>query len=187
VTKWATKARADGHEILLQVPMEPFDYPDNDPGPQTLLSTLSPEQNIDRLHWFLSRFQGYIGVSNFMGARFTANDAALSPVLRDIGKRGLFYLDDGASQRSLAPKIMADAKLPFLKADVVLDARPSWQEIDQALERLEKVANEQGFAVGSAGPLPIAIERIARWAKAAEGRGVIVVPISAILARQKQS
>ncbi len=187
LSKWVAKARAGSHEVLLQIPMEPFDYPDNDPGPQTLLSTISAEQNLDRLHWFLSRTQGYVGVTNFMGARFTANDAALAPVLRDIGKRGLLYLDDGASQRSLAPKILGDAKLPFLKGDIVIDARPSWQEIDQSLERLEKIAAEQGFAIGTAGALPISIERIARWAKAAEARGVIVVPISAILARQKQS
>ena len=31
------RAREAGHEVLLEVPMEPFDYPDNDPGPQTLL------------------------------------------------------------------------------------------------------------------------------------------------------
>lgn len=187
LSKWVARARGEGHEILLQVPMEPFDYPDNDPGPQTLLSTISTEQNLDRLHWFMSRFQGYVGITNFMGARFTANDAALSPVLRDIGKRGLLYVDDGASQRSLANKILAEAKLPSLKAHIVLDARPSWQEIDQALERLEKIANEQGYAIGTAGALPVSIERIARWAKAAEGRGVIVVPVSAILALQKQS
>lgn len=187
LSKWAAQARSAGHEILLQVPMEPFDYPDNDPGPQTLLSTISAEQNLDRLHWFMSRFQGYIGVTNFMGARFTSNDSALGPVLRDIGKRGLLYVDDGASQRSLAPKILTEEKLPFLKADIVLDARPTWQEIDQALDRLEKIASEQGHAIGSAGALPVSIERIARWARAAEDRGVIVVPLSAILARQKQS
>ena len=75
--KLAERARAQRHEILLQVPMEPFDYPDNDPGPQTLLTTLSPEQNLDRLYWHLSRFQGYAGIANFMGARFVAADAVM--------------------------------------------------------------------------------------------------------------
>ncbi len=51
----ATRARTAGHEIVLQVPMEPFDYPDNDPGPQTLLTALTPQQNIDRLHTVLSK------------------------------------------------------------------------------------------------------------------------------------
>src|SRR5262249_23135912 len=64
LTRWVARARSEGHEVLLQVPMEPFDYPDNDPGPQTLLTTLSPAQNVDRLHWFMSRFQGYVGISN---------------------------------------------------------------------------------------------------------------------------
>ena len=87
--KLAEHARADEHEVLLQVPMEPFDYPDNDPGPQTLLTSLSTEQNIDRLHWLMSRFQGYVGVMSYMGARFTASEPALAPVLQDAAKRGL--------------------------------------------------------------------------------------------------
>ena len=102
--RWVTRARGEGHEVLLQVAMEPFDYPDNDPGPQTLLTSLSAEQNIDRLHWFMSRFQGYVGVANFMGTRFTATEQALSPVLREVAKRGLIYFDDGSSPRSLAAR-----------------------------------------------------------------------------------
>src|SRR5918995_7358946 len=86
-SKLAERARAQRHEILLQIPMEPFDYPDNDPGPQTLLTTLTSDQNIDRLHWLMARMQGYVGVVSFMGARFTATDAAIAPVLREVGKR----------------------------------------------------------------------------------------------------
>ena len=89
-------ARGLGHEILLQVPMEPFDYPDNDPGPQTLLTSQSADQNIDRLHWLMSRFHGYVGIINTMGARFTASDQAFAPVLRETAKRGLIFVDDGS-------------------------------------------------------------------------------------------
>src|SRR5665811_2365347 len=76
----AERARAENHEVLLQTPMEPFDYPDNDPGPQTLLTSLTPDQNIDRLHWQMSRFQGYVGIVSYMGARFTASEQSLAPV-----------------------------------------------------------------------------------------------------------
>src|SRR6202022_613994 len=93
--KLAERARAQRHEILLQIPMEPFDYPDNDPGPQTLLTTLGPEQNLDRLYWHLSRFQGYAGIANFMGGRFVVTDAVMQPIVREAAKRGLGYLDDG--------------------------------------------------------------------------------------------
>ena len=116
-TKLAERARAQRHEILLQVPMEPFDYPDNDPGPQTLLTTLAPEQNIDRLHWHLSRLQGYAGIANFMGARFVATDAVMQPIIREAAKRGLGYLDDGSTPRSVAPALAAGQAMPFAKAD----------------------------------------------------------------------
>ena len=100
--KLAERARAQRHEILLQIPMEPFDYPDNDPGPQTLLTTLGAEQNLDRLYWHLSRFQGYAGIANFMGARFVVTDAVMQPIIREAAKRGLGYLDDGSAPRSVA-------------------------------------------------------------------------------------
>ncbi|MGA8315162.1 MAG: divergent polysaccharide deacetylase family protein, partial [Bradyrhizobium sp.] len=104
--KLVERARAQHHEILLQIPMEPYDYPDNDPGPQTLLTALAPEQNLDRLYWHLSRFQGYAGIANFMGARFVATDTAMAPIVKEAAKRGLGYFDDG-SARSVAPSLMA--------------------------------------------------------------------------------
>jgi polysaccharide deacetylase 2 family uncharacterized protein YibQ len=187
VDQLAARARNDGHEVLLQVPMEPFDYPDNDPGPQTLLTTLDAGQNIDRLYWLMSRFQGYVGISNYMGARFTASEPALAPVLRETAKRGLLYLDDGSSPRSLAGQVAGANNLPFAKAEVVIDAVPTPTEIDRALARLEKTARERGVAVGVAGALPVAIDRIARWTKAAEGRGFTLVPISAVANKPKSS
>jgi len=181
------RARSEGHEILLQVPMEPFDYPDNDPGPQTLLSSLSAEQNVDRMQWLMSRFQGYVGVTNQTGARFTASEASLGPVLRETAKRGLIYVDDGSSARSLASQIAGANKVPFAKADVVIDTVPTAAEIDKALVRLETIARERGTATGYATALPVTIERVARWAKAVSGRGIVLVPISAIANKPKST
>jgi polysaccharide deacetylase 2 family uncharacterized protein YibQ len=180
LTSWVRMARGTGHEILLQIPMEPFDYPDNDPGPQTLLTKRAKAQNVDRLHWFLSRAQGYVGVANYMGSRFTANENSFAPILGEIADRGLLYFDDGTSSRSVAPKLAAATKQPFLRADLVIDAHPNGPEIDAALEKLERLADQQGFAIASAGPLPVSIERIARWAKAAQSRGIRLVPLSAL-------
>jgi hypothetical protein len=181
----AARARGEGHELLLQVPMEPFDYPDNDPGPQTLLTSLAPEQNIDRMHWLMSRFQGYVGVANYMGSRFTASEAALAPALREVAKRGLMYVDDGSSARSLAGQIAGANNLPFAKAGIVLDVVPTPDEIDRALARLEAVARDGGIAVGVATALPVSIERIAKWAKGAEARGFLLVPITAAVMKAK--
>ncbi|MFL5090995.1 MAG: divergent polysaccharide deacetylase family protein [Xanthobacteraceae bacterium] len=185
--RWVVRARGEGHEVLLQVPMEPFEYPDNDPGPQTLLTTLTATQNLDRLHWFMSRFQGYIGIANYMGARFTASESAISPLLRETAKRGLVYFDDGTSARSVASQIAGANNAPFAKADIVLDADPTPTAIDAALTRLETMARERGMAVGTATALPASIDRIAHWTKAAASRGITLVPVSMVAIKPKST
>ena len=187
VAALAARARAQGHEVLLQVPMEPFDYPDNDPGPQTLLTSLAPQQNIDRLYWVMSRFQGYVGIINAMGARFTASEPSFTPILREAAKRGLVFVDDGSNPRSLAGRIAAANSVPFAKADFAIDAVPSASEIDRALGRLETAARERGVAVGATSALPVAIDHIAKWAKALADRGVLLVPITAVALKPKPS
>jgi len=187
VAALAARARAQGHEVLLQVPMEPFDYPDNDPGPQTLLTSLAPQQNIDRLYWVMSRFQGYVGIINAMGARFTASEPSFTPILREAAKRGLVFVDDGSNPRSLAGRIAAANSVPFAKADFAIDAVPSASEIDRALGRLETAARERGVAVGATSALPVAIDHIAKWAKALADRGLLLVPITAVALKPKPS
>ncbi len=183
IERQVARAREGGHEILLQVPMEPFDYPDNDPGPHTLTSSASATETMDRLHWVMSRFQGYIGVMNHMGGKFTANEQAVSPVLREIGARGLVYLDDGSSARALVGGLAPSARLPAAKADLIVDAKPRAASIDEQLARLEAIARERGSAVGVASALPVSIERVAQWAKALESRGIQLVPLSALMAK----
>ena len=184
-SKLAERARAQRHEILLQIPMEPFDYPDNDPGPQTLLTSLASEQNLDRMYWHLSRFQGYAGIANFMGARFVVTDAVMQPIIREAAKRGLGYLDDGSAPRSVAPALAASQAMPFAKADFSIDAVPTAVEIDRALARLEGLAKERGIAVGVASALPISIERIAVWIKALESHGIMLVPLTTAMLKSK--
>jgi polysaccharide deacetylase 2 family uncharacterized protein YibQ len=183
----AERARAQKHEVLLQVPMEPFDYPDNDPGPQTLLTSLSSDQNVDRLHWLMSRFQGYVGVVSYMGAKFTAAESALSPVLRETAKRGLIYVDDGASPRSIASQLAGSQNLPFAKTDIVIDSVPTPTEVDHALAQLEVAARAHGSAVGLARALPATVARIVNWAKTVESRGFVLVPITMVAVKAKSS
>jgi uncharacterized protein len=183
--KLVERARAQRHEVLLQIPMEPFDYPDNDPGPQTLLTSLAADQNLDRLFWHLSRFQGYVGLANFMGARFVATDAVMQAFIREAGKRGLGYLDDGSAPRSVAGPLAEGQSVPFAKADLAIDAVPTSVEIDRALAKLESLAREHGSAVGMASALPISIERLGIWAKALESHGVMLAPLTTVMLKSK--
>jgi len=185
--KLAERARAQRHEILLQIPMEPYDYPDNDPGPQTLLATLGPEENLDRLFWHLGRLQGYAGIANFMGARFVATDAAMGPIIREAAKRGLSYFDDGSAPRSVAAALAGGQAMPFAKGDVSIDAVPTSAEIDRQLAKLEALAKERGFAVGTASALPISIDRIGAWIKTLDARGIMLVPLTTAMLKSKSS
>jgi polysaccharide deacetylase 2 family uncharacterized protein YibQ len=184
-SKLAERARAQRHEILLQIPMEPFDYPDNDPGPQTLLTTLGAEQNLDRLYWHLSRLQGYAGIANFMGGRFVVTDAVMQPIVREAAKRGLGYFDDGSAPRTVAPTLAAGQAMPFAKADFSIDAVPTAAEIDRTLAKLENLAKERGTAVGVASALPVSIERIGAWIKTLESRGIMLVPLTTAMLKSK--
>jgi uncharacterized protein len=179
----AAAAREAGHETLLQLPMEPFDYPGDNPGPHTLLTSSGEAQRLDDLHWLLGRFPGYAGVTNFLGAKFTADENALSPVLRDLASRGLFYIDDGASPRSAALGAAAKLKLPAVAADVVIDAVQKPEAVEDALNRLEALARANGAALGVATALPASVDHIARWARGLEARGLALTPVSAIVAR----
>jgi uncharacterized protein len=183
--KLAERARTQRHEILLQIPMEPFDYPDNDPGPQTLLTSLNSEQNLDRLYWHLSRLQGYAGIANFMGARFVAADPVMQPIVREAAKRGLGYFDDGSTPRSVAQSLAAGQAMPFAKADFTIDAVPTSAEIDRTLVKLETLAKERGTAVGVASALPVSIERLGAWIKTLDSKGIMLVPLTTAMLKSK--
>jgi polysaccharide deacetylase 2 family uncharacterized protein YibQ len=186
-SKLAERARAQRHEILLQIPMEPYDYPDNDPGPQTLLATLGPDQNLDRLYWHMSRLQGYVGVANFMGARFVATENAMQPIVGEAAKRGLAFFDDGAAPRSVASALATGQAMPFAKGDVAIDAVPTAVEIDHALAKLESLAKERGTAIGTASALPVSIERLGAWIKGLDGKGILLVPLTTAMLKSKSS
>ena len=163
--KLAERARAQRHEILLQIPMEPFDYPDNDPGPQTLLTTLDAEQNLDRLYWHLSRFQGYAGIANFMGARFVATDTAMEPIVREAAKRGLGYFDDGSTPRSVAASLAAARRCPSPRPMSPSTRCRHRRKSTARWPSSKHWPRNAGIAVGVASALPISIERLGAWIK----------------------
>jgi uncharacterized protein len=178
-------ARGAGHEVVLQIPMEPFDYPRENPGSHALLVGAGEAANIDNLIWLMSRFTGYAGVMNFLGGRFTADERAFNPVLREIAKRGLFYLDDGSSSQTITVPLAANRGLAAARADIVVDGTAQPEAIEAALARLEALARERGVAIGVARALPASIAAIGRFARALESRGISLIPLSAAMPNQQ--
>lgn len=179
--RWIDAARAAGHEVVLELPMEPFDYPANDPGPHTLLAGAPAAENGRRLDWLMSRAAGYFAVMNYQGARFATSDAALRPILTRLRGRGVGLVFDGESSRTVIDEAAGRARLPFARADRIVDARPSRDAIDEQLLHLEALAIQNGDALGVATALPLSIEQIAQWTATLEAKGYALAPASAVL------
>lgn len=177
---WINRARKAGHEVLLELPMEPFGYPQNDPGPYTLLTSLSASDNTSRLEWLLSRFTGYAGVMNYQGARFTTSQSAISPVLEALHKRGLLYVDNGGSARSLAPRTAADIGMPVSAASRIIDPVQNPDVIGLSMTTLERTARQAGSAIGIASAFPITVDEVTEWAKTLPDKEITLVPVSSL-------
>jgi len=181
--RWMQSARTKGHELLLQLPLEPFDFPDNDPGPHTLLISLRPGEMMDRLAWLMTRVTNYVGVINEMGARYTSTRPSMQYLLEKLTGRGLMFVDNGASSRSMSAEVAAEVKAPFSAVDVVLDAVPREDQINAKLLQLEGVARARGVAVASGSALPVTVRQLEVWSRDLEERGLLLVPVSATIDR----
>jgi uncharacterized protein len=185
VSQWVASARARGHEVLLQLPMEPFDFPESDPGPHTLRAGQDQDANVQRLNWALSRFTGYAGVTNLLGQRLLTDADALSLILTSLNRRGLYFFDNGAAAQSVLPTVASQLGMPAAQSGAAVDTIQTAVEIDRRLSELETQARANGSAVGSAFLYPVTLTRIAQWTRGLESRGFVLVPVSSILTQPK--
>jgi len=177
--RWMQEARRSGHEILLQVPFEPFDYPANDPGAGTLTVEAGTDSNLADLHTAMARITNYTGITNFMGGRFLSDPDALEPIMRDLAERGIMFVDDGTSAQSLTDQFAKTLGIPFAASDMVLDGTQERGYILSKLDDLERIARRNGVAIGVASAFEVSVDAIATWANEARARGIEIVSASA--------
>jgi polysaccharide deacetylase 2 family uncharacterized protein YibQ len=173
---WIDMARANGHEVLLEAPMEPADYPANDPGPMTLLAASRPEETVRKLEWLLSRATGYYGLTNYLGSRFLATPAAMTAFSGALKSRGLAFIDDGAAAGK-------GAGPPRASASRVIDDDLSAEAIGRQLTALEASARTRGQALGSGFAYPVTVDQAVIWAQGLGERGFQLAPASALARR----
>ncbi|QBX36596.1 divergent polysaccharide deacetylase family protein [Brevundimonas sp. S30B] len=173
---WIDQARAQGHEVLIEMPMEPSGYPDNDPGPYTLLASGGADDVTAKMNWLLGRATGYFGVTNYLGDRFMASDAGMNAFLSVLRQRGVAFLDDGSAGRR--PGAWARAS-----ADRVIDQTQSPAAIMAQLNAIEALAKSRGSAMGAGFSYPVTVEAAARWAEGLDARGLQLAPASAMTQR----
>jgi hypothetical protein len=185
LANWIGTARQAGHEALIGLPMEPADFPRQDPGPGTLLTTLEPQQNVERLRAVMGRGTDYVGLVAIMGERFDTDRASLEPVLSEMKARGLLYVDDHDPTTSAAGTLAHDLGLAWAIADRTIDSDPEGAAIDKSLNEIEAVATQNGASLGIGGLYPVTVERVAAWAATLDGKGIALAPATAVATRQK--
>lgn len=173
---WIDLARNHGHEVLLEAPMEPIDYPANDPGPYTLIADNRPEETVRKLEWLMSRASGYFGLTNYLGSRFVTSDTAMATFTMALKARGLAFVDDGQASLRGGP-------IPRASADRIIDDELSSGAIDGQLKLLEVGAAGRGQALGSGFAYPVTINQVRTWAAGLSGRGLQLAPASAMAKR----
>ncbi len=182
LNEWIALARVNGHEVMLDLPMEPVGFPNLDPGPHTLLTTLEEDENLERLDWILDRGTSDVGVAALMGSRFITSGDHLFPVLKEIKRRGLLFLDNRSISGSAAASIARQLGMPLLVNDRAIDeAQASRIAIDARLTQVERLALTNGTAVAMGQPYPVTIERLRDWTALLGARGFALVPITALV------
>jgi len=174
---WIDMARAAGHEVLLEAPMEPAEYPSNDPGPYTLLANSKPDETARKLDWLLSRGAGYFGVTNYLGGRFLNSDAAMTAFSPALARHGVAFIDDGQARRRGGGMMRASA-------DSVIYDQLSADAINLALGELEAGAIKGGTALGSGFVYPLTLTAIKTWARSLPQRSVQLAPASAVMSKR---
>ncbi len=183
---WMSRARARGHETLLDIPMEPFDYPRNDPGAQALLLGLSPVSLLERLYASLRQGIGYFGVTTLSGSAFSAQPEKMRGILAELNRRGLAFFDAKAAPRSVAADVAAKLGMPNATANLRLDGSDAPQHFIGHLESLAGMAKSEGQAIGVLyNPSPLALNLLAEWVQALRGQGILLVPTSSLMQKPR--
>ncbi len=175
----AAAARERGHEIMVHLPMEPHD-PEADPGPHALMNALDADEIRARLKLNLTAIDGYVGVNNHMGSKFSSWEQGMRPVMEAIRRRGLIYVDSLTTPETVAADLATSMEVPYLARDVFLDYDGLPATVEQQLGRLERIAKVRGYAIGIGHPYDGTLEVVNRWLETAADRGFAVVPVSTI-------
>lgn len=174
------RARQLGHEILVHVPMEPLNA-DADPGPNALLTTLDGDAIRDRLRWNLAQIDGYVGINNHMGSKFTAWETGMRLVAEELRDQGLLFVDSWTTNESQGLAQSRALGVPSVARDIFVDHDIDREMIERSLTRIERIATQRGYAIGIGHPYDLTTEVLTRWIPEVRERGFAIVPISTVV------
>ncbi len=174
---WAKRARDDRHEVLVQIPLEPADYPTTNPGPHTLLTSISTRENLEHLDWLLDRFEGITGVTNYLGEGLAGRPDVFGPILLELKARGLVYIDDGKAYNAATRDMARQIAMPYTVANIIIDSERSPEAVRAALDRLAQTAKSEGSAIGIGHAFPDTLSTVQAWLEELDPQEYVLLPV----------
>ena len=174
----AEKANAMGKDVMLHLPMEPYKYPEKNPGNGSLLLRMSDEELEEILDRDIESVPFIKGINNHMGSRFTEDPKKMMVVLKKLDKEGLFFLDSLTSSDSVGYKLAKEVGLDTAARDIFLDNEKDIEYISSQVDKLIKISKKRGYAIGIGHPYPSTIEALKLLIPELKTKGIEVVPIS---------
>jgi polysaccharide deacetylase 2 family uncharacterized protein YibQ len=169
----AEAAAKKGHLVLAHVPMQALNG--KDPGPMGLKPGMTAGEIARRLDWNLSRVPRRVGINNHEGSRFTADAAALAPVMASLKARHLFFFDSRTGPRSAVGAVAREAGVMTAGRDIFLDDDQRAEAVSAELELLAREAKRNGVAIAIGHPHDVTLKLVAAWL--AQDHGVTLVPL----------
>jgi polysaccharide deacetylase 2 family uncharacterized protein YibQ len=175
--RWQKEARANGHELWMQLMVQTKAFPNEDPGAKGLMTNVSIKYNQDRYLWTLARTTGYAGLAAFTDRSLDNGGPMFQSIAQDVFKRGLGYLELSPDRYSFFEPFAVEAGSPAAHSNFFLSEIKS--ESAQAAE-ITKMIADIGGAVVTVKPTPKNIDALKAWITSLETQGVQIVPVSAI-------
>lgn len=176
--EWAEKAHLKQHEILVTLGLQPDNYPSNDPGPNTLLTGLDWEKNLRRFIWSLEQVPMAVGVTHDTGDYFTTKEASLRPIIQEVRRSGLFFLDTLLSPDSLVSEISKEEQSPYAVTYYFCSENPFL--VERNLRNLESLAQQKGHVIAVAVLTPVLLQKLVEWSKDIKEKNISLLPITAL-------
>ena len=171
---WIKKARNSGHEVLLDLPLEPPNFPLRDAGPLSVLSHQGAAEAVEQLETILAKATGYVGVAAGLHSPVASSEGWV-PILKDLKGRGLLLVGDGLVG-------VAQSDVPHaVSISLVADETPFRSAIDTRFARLLLAAQRDGSAVTYLSARPVSFERVLAWVATFPQKGVVLAPVSAVV------
>ncbi|MBL4691790.1 MAG: divergent polysaccharide deacetylase family protein, partial [Magnetovibrio sp.] len=180
---WMKKMRSSGHEVLLEMPSEPANFPFDDPGPAALRALAPLQENIQKLEFILSRTSGYFGVISIYGGKFLKVEDQVRGVLEQLNRRGLMYVDGGAVG-SQGTRVAYKQKMPWASVELNLDEVLGKAALLRQLKELEALAEKRSMTMARITATPLSLKLLSNWIQELPSKRMRLVPVSALANKQ---